>query len=173
MRAGGLLGARPRQLLNRAHALEASGQYKEAAQLFAQLADGAAERGMMDRAGNLSLQAGRAYVQSGDTQNGMARVREGLRLLVQAGREPCAQMALQQAVTALRARDLKTEADSLLTEFPNLSAAVEASEAEAAPRGHLPPKCPNCGGPLRADEADWIDDETVECPYCGSPVRAK
>ena len=32
MRAGGLLGMRPRQMVRQAHMLEASGQYKEAAQ---------------------------------------------------------------------------------------------------------------------------------------------
>ena len=171
MRAGGLLAPRPRQLLNQAHGLMAAGNYTEAAQLFAQLSDGAAERGIMDRAGNLSLQAARAFIESGNTANAMSRIRQGLRWLLQAGRESRAARVFQQAVSALRARNLNDEADALLKEFPNLASAPADAEVEPAPRGHLPPKCPNCGGPIRVDDADWIDDATAECPWCGSPVR--
>ena len=64
MRAGGLLGARPRQMLRQANMLEASGQFMAAAQQFAQLADGAAQTGVPDRAGNLSLQAARCFRRS-------------------------------------------------------------------------------------------------------------
>ena len=171
-RALGILEPRPRQLLNQAHSLEASGKYNEAAQLFARLSDETAKRGMNDRAGNLSLQAARCYANDGDGQTALARARNGLRLLTQAGREHRASVALTQAIDGLRARDFGAEADALQKEFANLLQEAETpAEAEPAPR-RLPPKCVNCGGPIRADDVDWIDDATAECPYCGSPVRA-
>jgi hypothetical protein len=36
----------------------------------------------------------------------------------------------------------------------------------------LPTHCPSCGGPLRADEVQWLDSFNAECAFCGSPVRA-
>ena len=60
MRAGALLVGRPRQQLSEAHSLESEGQFQAAAQQFAELSDKAADYGMLDRAGNLSLQAARA-----------------------------------------------------------------------------------------------------------------
>lgn len=37
----------------------------------------------------------------------------------------------------------------------------------------LPTHCLSCGGPVRADESDWIDSFSAECPFCGSPVRVE
>jgi hypothetical protein len=44
-------------MVRQANMLEASGQFMEAAQQFAHLADGAAQAGMPDRAGNLLLRS--------------------------------------------------------------------------------------------------------------------
>lgn len=176
MRAGGLLGARPRQMLRQANVLEASGQFMDAAQQFAQLADGAAQAGMPDRAGNLSLQATRCFIEAGDVANGISHARQGIQWLQTAGRDRRAEQALTQVITALRARKLNAEADALLKEFAGLVSQAQAeaqAEPEPAPHGHLPPKCPNCGGPMRVNDADWIDELTAECPYCGTPVRAE
>jgi len=172
LRAGGLLPPRPRMLLNQAHMLEASGQHREAAIQLDQLTALAVEHGMADRAGNLSLQAGRAYVESGDAKNGLARVEQGLRYLIQAGREHRAENAFSAAVSALRARGMNAEANALEKAYPNLHAASQ-EESEPAPHGRLPTKCSNCGGPMHPNDIDWIDDQTAECPYCGSPVRAE
>ncbi len=172
LHAGGLLPPRPCERLNQAHMLEASGQHQEAAQQFDQLTAMAVEHGMLDRAGNLSLQAGRAYVENGDAKNGVARVEQGLHYLVQAGREYRAEHAFSAAMSALRARGMHLEADALQTTFPNLHIAAQ-QESEPTSHGQLPTKCPNCGGPIHPNDIDWIDDRTDECPYCGSPVRAQ
>ncbi|MBI5876890.1 MAG: hypothetical protein HZB53_04500 [Chloroflexi bacterium] len=173
-RAVGLLEPRPRQMVNEAHALEAAGRHAEAAALFAQVADLAAQHGVLDRAGNLSLQASRCLLNGGDAAGALARARTGLNLLVQAGREHRAAMSFQMAVDALRAQGHAAEAAALQKEFTSLAqtAAADEPDDEPAARGHLPPKCVNCGGPLRPGDVDWIDDATAECPYCGSAVRA-
>jgi len=52
-----------------------------------------------------------------------------------------------------------------------IGAAASASATTRKPI--LPTHCPGCGGPVRADEVDWLDDVTAECNWCGSPVRAE
>lgn len=174
MRAGALLVGRPRQQLSEAHSLESEGQFQAAAQQFAELSDKAADYGMLDRAGNLSLQAARAYLEASDTQQALAHARSGLSRLMQAGREWRAGNLLEKFTAALRERNLNVEADALEKEFAHVYETPWAPGGEpAAPRGHLPSKCPNCGGPLHSDETDWIDQTTAECPYCGTPVRAE
>lgn len=37
---------------------------------------------------------------------------------------------------------------------------------------HLPEKCPNCGGPLHANQVRWNGKQSAACPYCGSTVKA-
>jgi len=128
----------------------------------------------LDRAGNLSLQAARAYLEGRDTPQAVAQARSGLSRLVQAGREWRAGNLLEIFTAALRERNLNAEADALDKEFAHLYEAPWTPGGEqGAPRAHLPAKCPNCGGPLHADETDWVDDRTAECPYCGTPVRAE
>ena len=36
----------------------------------------------------------------------------------------------------------------------------------------LPAACPQCGGGLRSDQAQWIDADSATCPWCGSVVKA-
>jgi NAD-dependent SIR2 family protein deacetylase len=37
----------------------------------------------------------------------------------------------------------------------------------------LPTHCPSCGGAVRPDEIEWLDEVTAECDYCGSPLRSE
>lgn len=172
IQASGLLGERPKQLLREAHRMFSLERYPEAAQLFAQLADGAARLGMPVRAGHLALFATRAYLAAGDAPNALTRARQGLRLLLDAGREPQARQAFTPIIAEMRAHDRHTEANALLSEFAELQSAHDEA-VEATPRGRLPAKCPNCGGPLRPDEVDWVDETSAECAYCGGVVKAE
>jgi endogenous inhibitor of DNA gyrase (YacG/DUF329 family) len=45
------------------------------------------------------------------------------------------------------------------------------SSAIPARKPILPTHCPACGGTVRPDEVEWLDEITAECAYCGSPVR--
>ena len=51
----------------------------------------------------------------------------------------------------------------------------KVAKAEAPPpqRGTLPPNCPSCNAPARADEVDWIDVNSAECVYCGSVIHTQ
>ena len=59
----------------------------------------------------------------------------------------------------------------LKSTLPAGFAGLPATEVEKR-RPVLPTNCPGCGGPIRSDEVEWVDDVTAECPYCGSSVRA-
>ncbi len=172
MRASGLLGERPKQLLREAHRLVELQRYAEAAALFAQLADGAARLGMPARAAHLALFATRAYLEAGDTPNTLTRARQALQFWLDAERESKAQPVFTQLIADLRARALHAEANTLLNEFPHLSDTLTAADTPTS-RGQLPAQCPNCGGPLRSDEVDWVDETSAECAYCGGVVKTE
>ena len=56
---------------------------------------------------------------------------------------------------------------------PAGTAPAFAASAAPAKKPVLPTHCPGCGGPVRADDVEWLDDVTAECNWCGSPVRAE
>jgi hypothetical protein len=100
-----------------------------------------------------------------------------VRQFVVARRPGRAVRTLQHATAALRSRGFEAQASALEQDAQarlaeaGLSQTNLPAEPVPQPRGHLPPTCPQCGGPLRADEVDWIDSASAECPYCGSGVR--
>ncbi len=169
------------RLLMQAHSLRASGRPAEAAQIFAQLAEGAQGHGRPRRAAQLRLQAARSLADGGDGRGALAQAQAALTLLIGAGRERRALRLLVPLVADWRQRGLTAEADELQRQmeaggdWPSTPPPPEA--ASPAPTGRLPAKCPSCGGPVRADEVDWIEPDpgapaghpsAAECPYCGS-----
>lgn len=180
LRAGMVVPGPLMRELQRANALEAQGQFADAAPLFAQLSELAAQRQMPARAANLSLRAARAYLEIRDVAHALPYAQRGLQALADLGNWERVQRAGARIVQALRAQGHKADADALqkqitemmasagLTFDPNATAAPSAAEQ---PRGSVPAKCPQCAGPLRSDEVEWIDNDTVECPYCGSAVK--
>ena len=171
----GVVGPRVRHALR----LLADGRCAEAGEQFGQLADRARDNGNHLRSAHLAEQAARAFLEAGAGDKAAFRAREAVQQFI-AGRRPSrAVRALRSVVMALRSGGFQAQADALeqdaqarLAEV-GLSLATVPAESVPQPRGHLPPACPHCGGPLRADEADWIDSTTAECPYCGSAVQIR
>jgi hypothetical protein len=159
-------------MLQRANQLMAEGKYAEAAQAYANLAQGAENR-FPNRAPFLFMAAGNAAVLSGDTKAGLAHMRHGLTILAAQGRFPRMRAFGQRAMDELRARNLNAEADEIASLLnANLPHGIPA--AVAAPKKPiLPTHCPSCGGAVRPDEIDWLDEITAECAYCGSPLRGE
>lgn len=161
-------------LLRQANELMASGNYLAAAEAYEQLAQGAQRRGI-PRDAHLFLQAGRARVQAGQVPAGMRNFRHGLTLLANRGNSQQLQMAGQRIAADLTQRGLIAEATEieamLKSSLP--AAFTPPSPAEPAKTRLLPTACPSCGGPLRSDEAEWVDEATAECPFCGGTVRAE
>lgn len=159
--------------LQRANRLMAAGDYSQAALAFEELAQRAEARGG-PRAPFFLIQAGRAHILLGETAAGQAQLKQGLSLLAQARRYTQLYRAGTRLAQELQTRGLAAEAAEITALIKgNVPAAEIPAQGQTASKALLPTHCPACGGPVRSDEADWIDEMTAECPFCGSPVRAE
>ena len=177
----------PLQSLNRAQRLFEAGQYQEAAPIFERLAEGAAERGMWSRAGDLALQAARCHLEAGQVEMALQRGKQALRLYGRGGLIGKVPSILPRMVQALenrgyhaQAQTLRAEVEARLADLPPERRAAPLGPAGRwpvfqrpgrAPR-ELPAQCPSCGAPVRSDEVTWLDQTSAECPYCGSVLKA-
>ena len=165
-------------LLMRANQLMATGDYSAAAQAFEQLAIGAQGRGLPCDA-HLFLQAGRCRIMAGQVPEGMTNLKKGLGIFAQRGNLAQLQKSGEITMADLKQRGLNTEATEIETMLAGAiptSSTATATTAAAAPQEKsrlLPTICQTCGGPLRYNEVEWLDDVTAECPYCGRAVRAE
>ena len=161
-------------MLRRAHELMAAGNYAAAAEAFETLARAGEARGH-PKTGQMFLQAGRARIFAEQAAAGFAHLKRGLALM--ADRPLQLQKVGERVVAELDERGMSAEAQEirqwLASRSPVQNEATRGGAALPAKKPILPTKCPECGGAVRADEADWIDDVTVECDYCGSPIRAE
>ncbi|MBL7164178.1 MAG: hypothetical protein ISS57_16410 [Anaerolineales bacterium] len=165
---------RAHRALQRAHRLMENGDYVNAADIFERLARGAHDRGMLRQAPRLYLQAGRAHMLAGDSDRGADLLRQGLNIFAEAQRWPQLHQAGQRVMDELEQwghTDLAAEFDGWLKGI--LPEKPEAYQHAGTParRPQLPVHCSSCGGPIRADDVEWLDATTAECPYCGSGVR--
>jgi hypothetical protein len=162
---------RPR--VHEAQRLMAEGRFVEAANLFARLSEEAIERGLIKPAGHLAMQSARAYAQAGQGDSALAQAKRALTVITNAGQPQQAARAMPRAIAFLRAQGFDAQAAALEKEATQRLAALGLKLQSGGPLGSrsLPAACPNCAGPLRADEADWIDAASVECPWCGSTVK--
>jgi len=162
--------------LQRANQLMASGQYAQAADIYEQFARGALARNG-PRAPWFFLQAGQARLLAGLVQVGMTHLQQGLALFAGRGQFQRLYFTGKRFATELKERGLAAEAEQIEN---YIKTALLPGFTPAPARGLekprpvlLPTACPGCGGPLRSDEVDWVDELTAECPYCGSAVRTQ
>lgn len=165
-------GANPNipPMLQRANQYMLTGDYAEAAETYKQLAQGAEDR-FPQRAPFLFLEAGRAALLNGQSQVGLAHLRHGLNLLASQGRIPRMHVFGRRAMEELQALNLHAEAQEIASLLGQNAPQEIRMEATPAKKPILPTHCPSCGGSVRPDEIEWLDDATAECAYCGSPVR--
>lgn len=173
----GMLRPRAQRALQRAHRLMENGEYANAADLFVLLAQGAQDLGRIPQAARLFLQGGKASLLAGQRERGRDLLHRGLGLLTQAGMWAKVHQAGERVVSELEGwgeNELAAEFRRYLEE--NLPESAETYRQQAAQqprRPALPLHCPSCGGPVRPDEVEWLDDSTAECPYCGSGLRGE
>lgn len=160
--------------LQRANHLMAMGDYPTAAVAFEDLAKRATNRGGK-HAPFFFLQAGRAYMLMNDYKKCMLHYIQGLNLLIDGQRYTQLYRAGTHIVQELKGRGHETEAREIAGMIHSNTLAISETATQQLPSDKLmlPSHCPSCGGPLRSDEVDWIDDLNAECPFCGSPVRAE
>jgi len=160
--------------LQRANALMAEGNYKVAAEEFEFLARGAEVR-FPKRAPQLYIQAGKARILNNQVEAGMAHFKHGLSMMAAAGQLQILQRAGSRIVAELNERGLVKEAEQIRGILQSVPQGAPGGMVAAPPakKPALPTHCPGCGGPVRPDEVEWLDDITAECIYCGSPVRSE
>ena len=168
---------RPREaalrMLRRANHLMGTGQYEQAYPLLKRLADGAMQHGMPVRAANLYLQAARARLEMGSAQDAVDLARRAISLLDSVGQTERLRGLLPRMVEELEKRGHYEQAVALRAEITALLGSAAAAAPSPHQRGTLPATCPSCNAPARADEADWIDNNSAECVYCGSVIRTE
>jgi len=161
----------PMRVLAGAHQSFAAGRYAEAAAAFENLARSAQAEGI-PHAPRLFLQAARAHWRAGQAAHGMDLLRTALDMLAAAGAVAALAQVMRMASAELESLGLgreAAEARSYAATLPGWDNA--AAPAPVAGKPVLPTHCPQCGGSVRSDEVEWIDDRTAECAYCGSPLR--
>ena len=176
------LQAEPLQALARANRLTEAGQHANAAAIYERLAQETLNHGFERQAPFLFLQAGRAHLLAGQTQEGAARLREGLDWLARQGRWLALRRAGSRVVEDLYRMDQAPLAEEISTwlEAKNQGIDLPAGQAfpdgdtdrPSAPRPRLPAKCPSCGAPVRPGETEWLDKSSAECAYCGGMIQA-
>ena len=166
-RGPALAGAALQQLAN-ANRLLALGQAAQAAAIFAALAAGAEVRHMPRRAAQLHLQLLRCYAAT-DWPRALSEARVALKILMEAGLQAQASLIFAGSLAELRQGGLNAAAEELEREVQQ---ALGGAAAAAPPARQLPPKCPQCGGAVRSDEVEWIDERSAVCDYCGSTLPA-
>ena len=161
--------------LQKANQLMSAGQYEAAAEVFERFATGAVARNG-PRAPWVLLRAGQARLLSGQAPAALAHFRQGLSIIATRGQLQRFAGAGNRIVLELKARGLSAQAAEIEDYLKATLPAGFASAPPAATAGKkalLPTACPGCGGPLRSDDVEWVDELTAECPYCGSQVRAE
>lgn len=149
------------------------GNYPAAAAAFEDLAKRAESRSG-PRTPFFYLQAGRARLMMEEHEKSLTHFKHGLTLLIDSGRFTQLYRAGSHVVQELKTHGREAEAREVAQLIHSNTLAISESATQQLPSEKLtlPTYCPACGGPLRSDEAEWIDDLTAECPFCGSPVRA-
>jgi hypothetical protein len=168
------LGPAQLAMLQQANQLLASGQAAQAAPLFAQLAAQTESAQHPRRAANLHAQAAHAFADSRAGQAALGQARSALNLFIQNQMTPRTPVFYANITRKLRNKGMAVAAQSLEQEYGSRIGALPAQPKAATPkrRGALPTSCPKCGAPVRARDANWIDDNTAECDYCGALLRA-
>lgn len=145
------------------------GEYGRAGELFEQIAQTAAARGV-PRAALFYLQAGRARILAGQTSLGMPSLSRAFHLLTRQRQPLRLNRIARRVISELHERGLNQEVAEVEGWLRNEPLSAPALE-EPAKRPLLPTHCPSCGAAVRPDEVEWLDEVTAECAYCGSPIK--
>jgi hypothetical protein len=158
------------------HALQLlnNGQTGEAAKAFSDIALDLEATRQFRRAANLHAQAAYAFADAKDAPSALVQSRAAMSLFLDHHMRLSAGQFYTNITRKLRSQGMAAVAETLQNEFRS---GVSPSPAQQiappkSPTGHLPVACTQCGGPIRPDEADWLDDHTIQCVYCGALIQS-
>jgi hypothetical protein len=149
----------------------------EAAAILEKKAQAAEQQRLLDKSGDLHLEAARCYLQLDDIDQADDHSLKALQLFIQARRPAKVRRLVPRMMAVLHRKGYHDEAEKLRQEVDALLGALPGERTipwgeRAIQQGSLPAKCPSCGGPIRSDEVHWIDPHSAECTYCGGIVKA-
>lgn len=157
--------------IQRAVHLLSAGQPRQAAVIFAGLA-GQMEALQPRRAANLHAQAAHAFAEAQDAPAALEQARAALNRFRQLQMGSRFTQFSANITRKLQNLGMTDAAATLQAEFDS-QVEVSLPHPAAKQLGRLPTSCAQCGGPLRPDEADWLDEQTIECAYCGALIRTE
>lgn len=169
--------------VQQANQLRAAGRPAEAGAAFARLAQEMEAASHPRRAANLHAQAAHAFADARGEAPALAHAQAALRLFLRFQMTDRAPVFYGNISRKLQSYGLTNALTALQGEFAPQAGPTPAKaqsggpqlappgEPPAAARGRLPAACPQCGGPVRSDEVDWIDAASAECPYCGAVLQ--
>lgn len=174
----GSLAGEAREAFDEANQLYTNGQYEDAAEGFAELANTAAQFSRPRRVVQLHLRAYEAWLAAKQPANAIAQARSAINMAAGIRPRKAARIA-QQVIEDLQAAGYTKEAEAFAKELStgvagqvvpvSTTTTSVTAPTEKTPAPKLPSTCPQCGGRLpRA----YGDDE-VECDYCGTVIRAE
>jgi hypothetical protein len=162
------------QSLTKANQLVASGEPGQAAPLFANLATEMETSSHPRRAANLHAQAAHAYADIQDEQAALKQARLALNLFIQyqmANRTP---IFYTNITRKFKNKGMKSASETVISEFGSKIKPMSIQPTPApSHQGQLPTNCSKCGAPIHKNDANWVDDQTIECDFCGSLIRSE
>jgi hypothetical protein len=161
-------------LLIQANRAMAGGKPGEAAPLFAQLAQHMEANQHPRRAGIFHAMAANASADSNSEQVALEHARAALQAFLQYQMNQRASMFYTNITRKMNEHGMKGSADQLEKEFGGQVRKLPAAPAAGAAQHHgvLPTNCTKCGAPIHGNEANWVDENTIECEYCGVLIRS-
>jgi hypothetical protein len=161
-------------LLIQANRAMAGGKPGEAAPLFSQLAQNMETSQHPRRAANFHAMAAHAFADSNSEHGATEHARAALQLFLQYQMNQRTPMFFANITRKMNERGMHGAADQLEKEFGSQVKKLPAAPAadKSVHHGVLPTNCTKCGAPIHGNEANWVDEDTIECEYCGVLIRS-
>jgi hypothetical protein len=162
------------QSLIKANQLVSSGQSGQAAPLYAKLANEMETNSHPRRAANLHAQAAHAYADSQNEQAALDQARQALTIFIQSKMINRIPVFYTNITRKFISKGMKSASETLAREFGLMVGPLIPHSPSTQPHpGQLPTNCTKCGAPIHKDEANWVDEQTIECDFCGSLIRSE
>lgn len=167
------LNPRLQKELRRANHLMSKGEHINAASIFLSLAARAQDRGILQPASMLFLQAAYAYILAGDIESGLKHSYQGLEIIESEERWPALNREGQRLSAAMQEAGYQNEADDLhawLSERLDVQSLHSPDKPDQSSHVALPEKCPYCGASMSLEQLNAGGTKAAECHYCASVV---
>lgn len=167
------LNPRLQRELRRANQLINKGEHFNAANIFLSLAERARDRGILQPASMLFLQAAYAYVLGNKVDAALERAYQGLEMLAADMRWQTLSREGERIGLALEEEGHQKQAEELRSwlgeKLKGQSRAMSPVPSKKS-SFQLPEKCPYCGASMSMEQLNAGGARAAECHYCGSVV---